>query len=135
MFGVREAIEVIGERLGGIEILLEPTICIADIPGAIPKDKQQTTLVCKFGEKTVACIFTREHILLLDSHSYGETGAFVALASRADASKLLYWYKDLNSLINDRVRCTLVSFLATGHVAAANLYPLPNQFYRLSSVV
>ena len=124
MFGVRAAIERIGHHLGGIDILVELKESYTATATVILREvKPQRTLVCNIGEKTVACFCTSEHILLLDSHSYGETGAFVALASRADAWELLRWYKDINDLETDQGSFTLVSFSATNHVAAANLYP------------
>ena len=131
-FGVCAAIRKIGDILGGIDILQEPkesdTATAASLLGKV---EPQTTLVCNFGEKKIACFCTSEHILLLDSHSHGQTGAFVALASRADALKLLRWYKALNNLETVQGSFTLVSFKATNHVAAANLYPQEgNESYR-----
>lgn len=83
----------------------------------------QSAIVCTLGEKTVAFIPTAKHILLLDSHNHGATGAFVALAFKDHALELLSWYKDLNGLEVEQGSVTCVSFLSTIPVAAANLYP------------
>ena len=127
MFGVRAAIEAMSSlKLGGIthsknvqttlNETLKRTILMAF-------SNPQSAIVCTLGEKTVAFIPTAKHILLLDSHCHGATGAFVALAFKDHVLELLSWYKDPNGLELDQGRVTRVSFVSTTPVAAANLYP------------
>lgn len=119
MYGVREAIShlsFMGNVSAGIELpvsISKEPVPSASLPYHLNLAFQQPKTACFLilCDKTVVFIpLAPDHVLLVDSHDHGLSGAFVALCDLRHIYELLDWFKSINQFQYTLGTITQVAF-------------------------
>ena len=119
MYGVREAISLLnfmGNVSAGIELpvsISKERVPSASLPYHLNLASQQPKTACFLilCDKTVVFIpLAPNHVLLVDSHSHGLSGAIVALCDLRHIYELLDWFKSINQFQYTLGTVTQVAF-------------------------